>query len=317
MKKEFSFIATAVIIIILAAYISMQFFPQEPETKFLISVVDDIGRSVDIEEKPEKLVSMAPSVTEILFALGSGDKVVGVTDSCNYPPEALNISKIREPFGDFSVEKIVELEPDLVVMDRFLDLYPPGKWLSRVEEAGLNVLVLYAQNFDGVFRNIMILGKAIGAENEASILVGQLQDKLDEISEITRDIKLEEMPHVFVTGWYDGETDPWTSGYGTFANDIISLAGGINIAESRGGFFQIGLEELVGSNPEIIIILEDYQWPTPTYEAIINDERLNGVEAIKESMVYRMDANLFSRPGPRLVDGVEELAGVLHPKAFG
>ena len=260
---------------------------------------------------------MAPSVTEIIFALGARDKIVGVTDACDYPPEALEITKIREPFGDFSIEKMVELEPDLVIMDRFLDLYPPGKWLSRVEEAGLNVIVLYAQNLDGVFRNIMIVGKAVGAENEASTLVDKIQDRLDEISEMTKDLNSEEMPHVFVTGWYDGETDPWTSGYGTFANDIISLAGGINIAEARGGFFQMGLEELVGSNPEMIIILEDYLWPTPTYEAIMNDERLSGVTAISEGRVYKVDANLFSRPGPRLVDGIEELARILHPEAFG
>jgi iron complex transport system substrate-binding protein len=316
MKKELALIATTAIIIILAAYVFLLYLPQGAEAKFSVSVVDDIGRSIDLEVKPERVVSMAPSVTEIIFALGAGDKIVGVTDACDYPPEALEITKIREPFGDFSIEKMVELEPDLVIMDRFLDLYPPGKWLSRVEEAGLNVIVLYAQNLDGVFRNIMIVGKAVGAENEASTLVDQLQDRLDEISEITKDLNSEEMPHVFVTGWYDGETDPWTSGYGTFANDIISLAGGINIAEARGGFFQIGLEELVGSNPERIIILEDHLWPTPTYDAIMNDDRLRGVTAISEGRVYKVDANLFSRPGPRLVDGIEELARILHPETF-
>jgi len=316
MKKELALIATTAIIIILAAYVFLLYLPQGAEAKFSVSVVDDIGRSIDLEIKPERVVSMAPSVTEIIFALGAGDKIVGVTDACDYPPEALEITKIREPFGDFSIEKMVELEPDLVIMDRFLDLYPPGKWLSRVEEAGLNVIVLYAQNLDGVFRNIMIVGKAVGAENEASTLVDQLQDRLDEISEITKDLNSEEMPHVFVTGWYDGETDPWTSGYGTFANDIISLAGGINIAEARGGFFQIGLEELVGSNPERIIILEDHLWPTPTYDAIMNDERLRRVTAISEGRVYKVDANLFSRPGPRLVDGIEELARILHPETF-
>ena len=181
MKKELALIATTAIIVILAAYVFLLYLPQGAEAKFSVSVVDDIGRSIDLEVQPERVVSMAPSVTEIIFTLGAGDKIVGVTDACDYPPEALEITKIREPFGDFSIEKMVELEPDLVIMDRFLDLYPPGKWLSRVEEAGLNVIVLYAQNLDGVFRNIMIVGKAVGAENEASTLVDQLQDRLDEI----------------------------------------------------------------------------------------------------------------------------------------
>ena len=130
------------------------------------------------------------------------------------------------------------------------------------------------------------------------------------------DLNSEEMPHVFVTGWYDGETDPWTSGYGTFANDIISLAGGINIAEARGGFFQMGLEELTSSDPEVIIVLEDYLWPTPTYESIMTDERLSQVTAIKEGNVYLVDANLLSRPGPRLIDGAEEFAHIIHPDIF-
>jgi len=283
---------------------------------YSVSVVDDVGRNVVLKGKPERIVSMAPSVTEILFALGVGDRVVGVTDSCDYPPEALNITKIREPFGDFQIEKIVDLKPDLVVMDRYLDLYPPGRWLSKLEETNLNVIVLYAQNFEGVFRDIMIVGKTVEAEDKAKALVESLKGRLDKVREVTSELPKEEIPRVFVTGWYDGKSDPWTSGYGTFANDIITLAGGKNIAEVKGGFFQISLEELIGSDPEVIIVLEDPRWPTPTYEAILNDERLNGITAVKEGRIYKVDASILSRPGPRLVDGLEEVAKILHPDLF-
>ena len=314
MKGSLVIGAIAIIAIILSALFTVG--PLSTKPAYSVSIVDDLGRVVDLRSRPERIVSMAPSVTEILFALGVGDRVVGVTDACDYPPEALNITKIREPFGDFQLEKIVDLKPDLVVMDRYLDLYPPGRWLSKLEDVGTDVVVLYAQNFDDVFRDLMIVGKTIGREKEAKVLVDSLKSRLAEISSKTSLLAPDQMPRVFVTGWYDGESDPWTSGYGTFADDIIKMAGGRNVAQKTGGFSQISLEELIGSDPEIIIVLEDYRWPTPTYEALLNEERLGATTAVKEGKIYKVDANLLSRPGPRLVDGLEEFARILYPELF-
>jgi len=284
-----------------------------------VAVVDDLGRNVIIEAPPKRIVSMAPSATEMLFALGVGDRVVGVTDACDYPPEALKIEKIREPFGDFQIEKIVELSPDLVVMDRYFDLggiYPPGFWLSKLEESGLTTVVLYAKDLNDVLEDIKLVGQVTWSQENATKLISTLEQRANEITNRVKGLSEEEKPRVFCTGWYDGETDPWTSGYGTFADDIIKKAGGINVAGIKAGFIQMNLEAVVWADPQIIIVLEDYRWPTPTYEAIMSDERLKNTEALKKGAVYKIDANLLSRPGPRLIDGLEEVVKVLHPELF-
>lgn len=280
------------------------------------AVVDDLGRNIVVEKSPNRIVSMAPSVTEILFALEVGDKVVGVTDACDYPPEALQIEKIREPYGDFQIEKIIELNPDLVVMDRYFDLNPPGFWLSKLEEVGLTVVVLYAKSLEDVLNNIKIVGRATWSQDRATELVNALESRINAVMERVENLSEEEKPRVFSTGWYDGESDPWTSGYGTFADDLIKRAGGINIAEIKSGFFQIDLEAVVWADPQVILVIEDYKWPTPTYDSLMNDERLQGTQALKNNQVHKIDANLVSRPGPRLVDGLEETAKILHPELF-
>jgi len=281
------------------------------------TVVDYLGREVPIEEPPKRIVSMAPSVTEILFALGVGDKVVGVTEACNYPAEAQEIEKIREAFGDYNVEKIVELEPDLVVMDRYLDLgASPGSWLSKLEEVGLTVVVVYPKTLDDVFSYIEMIGQATWAQENATNLVSSLEQRVNAVKVKVENVSEDEKPRVFSSGWYDGVTDPWTAGYGTFADDVIRIAGGINVAGIKSGFFQMSLEALVWSDPEIIIVVEDYVWRTPTYDSLMGDDRLQDITAMRNNAVYEIDADLLSRAGPRLVEGLEETVKVLYPELF-
>lgn len=280
------------------------------------TLIDDLGRNIVVKKTPTRIVSMAPSVTEILFALGLGDKIVGVTDACDYPPEASEIEKIREPFGDFQIEKLVELNPDLVIMDRYFDLSPPGLWLSKLNDVGLKVVVLYAKDLEDVLHNIKLVGQATWTQDEATQLVTALENRMNTVIKKLENITQEEKSRVFSSGWYDGESDPWTSGYGTFADDIVKLAGGINIAEIKGGFFQMDLEAVIWADPQIILVIEDYKWPTPTYSSVLNDERFQSTEALQNNEIYEIDANLMSRPGPRLIDGLEETARILHPQLF-
>jgi len=282
-----------------------------------VTVVDDLGREILIEEPPNRIVSMAPSLTEILFALGVGDKIVGVTEACNYPPEAQEIEKIHEAFGDYNVEKIVELDPDLVVMDRFLDLgVSPGSWLSKLEEVGLVVVVVYPKTFDDVFSNIELIGQATWAQENATNLVNTLELRVQAVMDKVENVSEDEKPRVFSTNYYDGKDDPWTSGYGTFADDVIRIAGGINVVGIKSGFFQMSLEALVWSDPEIIIVLEDDKYLTYTYDYLTRDDRLQDMTAMRNDAVYEIDASLLSRAGPRLVDGLEETAKILHPELF-
>ncbi len=302
------------IIIVTSAIFSVWWISRPPATP--ASVLDDIERSVATGEPPKRIVSMAPSATEILFALGVGDKVVGVTDACDYPPEALKIEKIRQPFGDFQIEKIVGLKPDLVVMDRYLDLYPPGKWLSKLEEAKLKAVVLYAKNFDDLLGDISLMGQVTWAQDNATKLVSTLKQKIEAVTGKMKDLSEDNKTRVFCTNWYDEKSDPWTFGYGTFADDVIKMAWGLNVAGIKSGNFQMTLEALVWSDPQVIVDLEDLRWPTPTYDSLLAESRLKGTEAIKNNAIHKMDASLLSRPGPRLVDGLEQMAKLLHPELF-
>jgi len=160
------------------------------------AVLDDLGRSVDIEEIPQRIVSLAPSNTEILFALGLGEKVVGVTEYCNYPPEALD----KEKVGGYStpdIEKIIALQPDLILASSI----HAKELIPALEQRGLTVFALEPKSIDGILEDIRMVGKIAGKEEEASVLVTQMENKIKAITDKTKE--LEERPRVFYITWHD------------------------------------------------------------------------------------------------------------------
>lgn len=334
-RKTFA-VGILVIIIVATAMFSVWWTSRPSVTP--VSVVDDIGRTVIVEKPPRRIVSVAPSVTEILFALGLHPyKVVGVTYGCDYPPEALkieNISEMRpglesgpgpapgdEPFGRIYTEKIVELRPDLVIMERSYDDWQLT-WFHRIEEAGLNVVVLWAKSFEDVLRDITLIGEVTWSQEKALKLVSTLRQRVNAVLDKVSGLAEEEKPRVFASAYYDGKHNPWTFGYGYhkpihFVDEIIKKAGGINVAGSKEGFFDMPLETVIEINPQIILVLDDPRYPAPTYESIMADEKLKNTEAVQNNAVYNIDMRIFVRPGPRLVDAIEETAKMFHPELFG
>lgn len=271
-------------------------------------VVDDLGRSVNIEEIPQRIVSLAPANTEILFALGLGEKVVGVTDHCNYPPEAVD----KEKVGGFStpaIEKIIALQPDLILA---ADIHKE-EVIADLEERGLTVFALVPENLDGVLRDIQVVGEITGKEEEASELVNQMENRIKAITDKTKD--LQERPRVFYITWHD---PLWTSGSGTFIHELIEKAGGVNIFQDVTEHKAVDIELVIARNPEVIIACtghgeardEPFGWAK-------SEPRLGATEARKNQKVYQIDADLVSRSGPRIVDALEWLAYFIHPEIFG
>jgi len=301
-----------------------------------VLVVDDIGRNVIVEAPPKRIVSMTPSVTEILFALGLGDRVVGVTYGCDYPPEALRIEKISEmrpsmgsapgpapsdqPFGPFYIDKIAKLRPDLVIMERSYDnwqLY----WYSQVKATGLNVLMLWAKSFEDVLRDITLVGKVTWSQENATKLVNSLEERVNAVSEKVGRLSDADKPRVFATGYYDGKNKPWTFGPGYhkpihFVDEIIRKAGGFNIMGDRESFFEVDLETVIQDDPQVILALDDPRYSVPTYESMMNDKRLVVTEALQNNAVYKLDMRPMVRPGPRLADSIELVAKLLYPELF-
>jgi iron complex transport system substrate-binding protein len=270
---------------------------------------DDAGREVTINEMPERIVSFGPSITEILFALGLGDRVVGVSDYSDYPAEAQEIPSIGNAYSP-SIEILVELEPDLVLTLEHAQLN------SQLEALGLTYLILSPTDIGGIFANIELVGAVTGAVDEAAALISDMQSAIDNIVAI-----VEGAPTVSVFYIVDASLDvtmPWTAGEGSFIDALITMAGGENIAhDTPGEWLQFSIEEVVSADPDFIIIQTMIAGvPTVTIETLEAHPIWGSMRAVIEGNVFIVDGDLVSRPGPRIVQGLEELARILHPELF-
>lgn len=272
------------------------------------SVVDDLGRSVNIEKIPQRIVSLAPSNTEILFALGLREKVVGVTEHCNYPPEALD----KEKIGGFStpdIEKVVALQPDLILA---ADIHSK-EVIPALEERGLTVFALVPENLDGTLEDIQMAGEITGKEEEASELVKQMENRIKVITDKTEN--LQERPNVFYITWHE---PLWTSGSGTFIHELIDKAGGVNIFQDVIEHKAVDIELVIARNPEIIIACSGHgEAKDEPFEWAKSEPRLQAIEARKNNRIHQIDADLVSRSGPRIIDALEWFAYFIHPEIFG
>lgn len=273
-------------------------------SNYPIEIEDNFGNKVVIEKEIKKIVSLAPHNTEILFALGLGDKIVGVTSNCDYPEEATK-KEIVGSFSKFNLEKIVELNPDLVLAYGLGD-EDDNKILR---DAGIKVLGFMPESIDGVIVDIEKVGKATGKDKEAAELTKSMINKKNEILEI---VKGQEKVKVFYEIWHD---PIMAAGKGSFMDELITLAGGVNIAgDADGAYPEYDLEQLIERDPEVYLTSEDL--PDKTSESIKARPGFESITAIKNDRVYVLDANTVSRPGPRIVQALELVAKSIYPKLF-
>lgn len=303
MKVYLKLFALLGIVLILAACT-----PVEPVSPG--AIVDDLGRSVSIKEIPQRIISLVPSNTEILFALGLGDKVVGVTEFCNYPAEVLD----KEKVGGFStpdIEKIIALQPDLILAGSI----HAKEVIPALEERGLTVFALAPENLDGILKDIEVVGKITGKEKEAFKLITQLEERIEAITDKTERLKPQERPSVFFITWHD----PLKSmGSKSFPHELIEKAGGVNIfqdVEERN--FQVEFETVVYCDPQVIIVTVGHAaGEAKAFEWAKEEPRLKVTEAGKDSRIFPLDTGL-TRHGPRAIDALEEFAKFIHPEIFG
>lgn len=269
------------------------------------TITDDLGRTVNIEETPERIVSLAPSITEILFALDLGDKVVGVTAHCDYPAEALDKPKVGGYFMT-SLEAIIAQNPDIVFSDGH---DPVGAQLEGLE---VTMVVLQPKDIAGIFGDIELVGEITGKEEEAEELINEMKVRIADVTLKTAAIS--ERPTVFYEIDAADLNKPWTVGPGSFIDTLITLAGGENIVKVSQAYLQISLEEIVASDPEIII-LGDYPFVAPE-DVISRPGAWQELTAVENEVIYFINPDLTSRPGPRIVVGLEEIAKIIHPELF-
>jgi iron complex transport system substrate-binding protein len=278
------------------------------ETVYPVTIKDALDNEVTIEAKPEKIVSLIPSNTEIAFALGLGEQVVGVSDFDNYPEEATTKEKIGGM--EINIEKIISLQPNLVLAHASAMNGTEG--LQQLRDAGLTVLVVNeAQNFEQIYDSIAMIGKATGENKKAEELIKSMRDKLADIKAKAGEIK--EKKKVFVE--VSPAPEVFTTGKNTFMDEMISLINAENIADDQEGWIKIDQEVMIERNPDVIITTYGF-YTENAAEQVLARQGWENVNAIKNKQVIDVDSDRVTRSGPRIVEGVEDLAKAVYPEVF-
>lgn len=269
-----------------------------------ITVTDDAGRTVTIAQTPNRIVSLAPSITEDLFALGLGDKVVGDTTYDNYPPAAVNITKVGG-FSTPNIEKIVSLKPDIV----FASSLNNDTLLSTLSGYGIPTVVLDPHSLTDILNDLSLIGNVTASPGNSSALVANLTQRLNKSTATSNATSNATQTRVLYLVW----NDPiMSAGADTFEGDIIARAGGINVAKlaNVSGYGTMSKESVVALNPSVIIA--NSAMNSTVIEQIKSDPALTTVDAIKNGKVFVLNSDVISRPGPRAFDAMDQIIKIIN-----
>ena len=274
---------------------------QTGNISYPVTITDSFGKEVTLEKEPKKIISVAPNITEIIYKLGAEDKLVGRTDYCDYPEEVKSVESIgtlRKP----DIEKIIGLEPDLVIASTHFD----EENTAKLEEADIKVIGLYEENdVTGVYGMIETLGKVLNKKSEATETVEEMKASIDKVTKAVSGL---EKPRVYYVVGY-GEGGDFSAPENTFVGQLIKVAGGNNIVPESDNW-SFSLEALLEADPDIILLRNGEK------ENFISTEGYKELTAVKEDRVYEIDNNLLDRQGYRNAEGLLKLAEIFHQEAF-
>ncbi len=275
------------------------------------SLTDGSGRTVTLQMPVKRVVSLAPSNTEVLFAVGAGGQVVGRDSFSDYPPEAKQVPDIGGQVGSINVELILARKPDLVLAS---PLTPPEQ-IADLVKAGLTVYVLpNPKTFDDLYTNLETVGRLTGHQSQAATLVDSLKKRVQAVVDKVANVSTK--PVVYYELDATDPNAPYTSGPDTFVDLLIRTAGGQNFGgDLKGDWVQVSVETLLAKQPDYIL-LGDSTYGGVTPEQVKARSGWQALKAVQDGRVYAFDDNTVSRPGPRLVDGLEAMARLIHPELF-
>jgi iron complex transport system substrate-binding protein len=274
-------------------------------TSYPLTVRDDSGRTVTIARRPQRIISLAPSNTEILFALGLGDRVVGVDAFSNYPPAAASKPRISN-YSSTDLEQVLAATPDLILAAGITK----KDVITAFESRGLATLVLAPADLPGVLENISLVGQVADINAETARLRGDLEGRIAAVEARLRGTTTK--PRAFL------ELDPtqfFSAGPKSFIDDLITRAGGSNIAGDAGTPFpKLSPEEIIAKDPQVILLADGSQGVTP--DSVKARPGWAGISAVRTGRIVVLDEDVYLRPGPRSVDALEGLVRFLHPELF-
>lgn len=273
-----------------------------------LTVTDVIGQEVTIDEQPQRIISMIPSNTEILFELGLDEEIVAVTDIENYPEEALT----KETIGsmEFDFEKIIALEPDIVFSHESAMLVSEAG-LEQLRSAGIDVYVVEdADDFEETYETIEEIAQITNTTDKAQEII---EDMKAHVTDIESKLEGVEPKRVFLEN--SDVPDIYTAGSNTFLNTMLEMVAAENVAASKEGWYPISTEEIITQNPDVILV--SYSYVPDILTTLPKRPGFDTIAAVQNNEVVQVDENLISRQGPRLAQGLEELAKAVHPEVFG
>jgi len=275
-----------------------------------LSIVDDHGRTVVLKERPQRIVTLAPSATEMIFAVGAGDRLVGRDELSDYPPEAKQVPSIGNTYPTLNTEAIVALRPDLILAPGVIS----PEQVKALEDLGLMVFHQSTpKDLEGIFQQILTVGRLTGNTAQAEKVVADLRARVAALEEKIRSAS--SRPKVFYELDATDPGKPWTAGPGSFIDRLITMAGGQNVgAVLSSEWGQLSLEELLRQDPDLIILGTANYGETP--EKVRQRPGWNRLRAVREGRIHPINADLISRPGPRIVEGLEAMARIIHPELF-
>jgi iron complex transport system substrate-binding protein len=267
---------------------------------------DEVGREVTIPFPPKRIVSLAPNITEILFSLGLDEEIVGVSIHCNFPEKATSKIQVGS-YISLDFERIVSLKPDLIIATGAGNT---RDMVERLETLGFPTYVIFPRNYNDVLRSIGHLGQLVDREKEGLGIVKGMKRRSQRVVELTQGLP---RPKVFLQ---IADAPIVTVGKGSFADDLIRLAGGENIAGKEKEMYpRLGMEEILKRSPEVILISS--MNPKGNYSKVLQEwSRWKTIPAVKNGHIHLIDSDVVDRPSPRIIDGLEEIARFLHPERF-
>ncbi|MFW3145509.1 MAG: ABC transporter substrate-binding protein [Thermoplasmatota archaeon] len=305
MKKSLMYLVFGILLASILATGCLNEERKEGDLEFF----DMLGDRVILDRYPERIVTTTPALTEIVFALGKGDDLVGTDSASDYPAEAGSIRDVFTWEG-VDLEKLIAVEPELVLMDKTLDI--TGDDHAAITAMGIPVYRIYPRTIDELLDSIEGIGEVLDAGDEASELIGDFTGRMGAVEENASRVPDGERPKVLHVTYYDGLSDPWVSTDSTFSGSLIEKAGGVCAFSEGSGFgIQASLELIVASDPDIILCSQSSTWPSNTRETILSDGNWAEVPAVESGAVFYVEADWCDRTGPRLILGLEEFHSII------
>ena len=279
-----------------------------PAPAFPVTVTDDEGTTVEVAAEPEKIVSLTPATTEILFAIGVGDRVVATDDGSDYPEEAVGLPDVAT-FSSVDVEKVVALEPDLVIAGGLG--FTPADAITRLRDLDVPVIVVYAPSVDGVYKDIEMIGSATGATEAATTVTADMRADMEAVSGAVSGQSPK--PRVLYEVGYDATTGAiYAPADDSFVAEMVTLAGADTITTGDPNTYEISLEALIGKDPELIV-LGTNPFYSPTPDSVAARPGWDALTAVRNDAIRPVRDIEITRPGPRLPLGLRNLVSVIWP----